>query len=241
MLANVDAVAIAVPPDAQAEFAVRAAQRGCHLLLDKPLALDVSGADRVVRAVEEAGVRAAVFFTMRYTDNVATWLDGLDTEGWYAGRVRIYTSIYQPGSPYAESVWRQQKGALWDIGPHALSVALPVLGPVDAVIAQRGLGDAVDVGVHHASGATSVLSLSLTAPAGARGEEWQFFGAAGAVAKPAASGSALDAFVACADDLLAAVRDGREPRCTVQFAREVGGILAAAETAMAGGTPVPQS
>ena len=33
----VDAVAIAVSPEAQPELAVRAAQAGCHLLLDKPV------------------------------------------------------------------------------------------------------------------------------------------------------------------------------------------------------------
>ncbi|CAM5596955.1 Oxidoreductase OS=Streptomyces aurantiogriseus OX=66870 GN=GCM10010251_29110 PE=4 SV=1 [Streptomyces aurantiogriseus] len=38
LLADVDAVAVALPPDVQAELAVRAAEAGCHLLLDKPLA-----------------------------------------------------------------------------------------------------------------------------------------------------------------------------------------------------------
>ena len=51
VLDMVDAVAIAVPPDVQAELAYRAAQRGCHLLLEKPLALSVAGADRVVLSV----------------------------------------------------------------------------------------------------------------------------------------------------------------------------------------------
>jgi predicted dehydrogenase len=239
LFADVDAVAIAVPPHAQAEFAVRAAQRGVHLLLDKPLALDVAAADGVVAAVERAGVGAAVFFTMRYTENVAIWLDEVATEEWYSGRVRIYTSIFEPGSPYAQSVWRQDKGALWDIGPHALSVTIPVLGPVESVIAQQGRGDAVDIGVRHAGGATSTLSLSLTAPEGARGSEWQFLGATSASTMPTPATTPLEAFVACIDDLLGAVRDRRPSRCTVQFARDVVGILAAAERALiAGGTRV---
>jgi predicted dehydrogenase len=239
LFVDVDAVAIAVPPHAQAEFAVQAAQRGVHLLLDKPLALDVAAADGVVAAVERAGVGAAVFFTMRYTENVAIWLDEVATEEWYSGRVRIYTSIFEPGSPYAQSVWRQDKGALWDIGPHALSVTIPVLGPVESVIAQQGRGDAVDIGVRHAGGATSTLSLSLTAPEGARGSEWQFLGATSASTMPTPATTPLEAFVACIDDLLGAVRDGRPSRCTVQFARDVVGILAAAERALiAGGTRV---
>ena len=71
LLGDVDAVAIAVPPDAQAELAVRAADKGRHLLLDKPLALSADAADRVVAAVDRAGVRNLVFFTLRFTSSVA--------------------------------------------------------------------------------------------------------------------------------------------------------------------------
>ena len=34
----------------------------------------------------------------------------------------MYGSIFEPGSPYGESEWRRSRGALWDIGPHALSI-----------------------------------------------------------------------------------------------------------------------
>ena len=58
-LAGVDAVAFAVPPDVQAELAVRAARAGRHLLLEKPIAttergrgrLGASGAGRGVASV----------------------------------------------------------------------------------------------------------------------------------------------------------------------------------------------
>src|SRR4051812_49671198 len=46
LLGDVDAVAIALPPDVQAPLAVRAAEAGKHLLLGKPIALDVAAADR---------------------------------------------------------------------------------------------------------------------------------------------------------------------------------------------------
>jgi predicted dehydrogenase len=232
MVEEVEAVAVAVPPNAQAEFAVRAAERGRHLLLDKPLALDLEAADGVIRAVEDAGVRAGVFFTMRYTANIAAWLDGLPADGWFAGRIRNYTSIFEPGSPYAESPWRQERGAIWDITPHALSIALPILGPVDRVIAQRGLGDAVDLGLKHASGVTSLISVSLTAPAGARGSESVFFRTDGTVEMPAPEGDAVAAYTALVDDLIGAVRDGRDTRCDVYLGREVVRIIAEAEAAL---------
>src|SRR4051794_32743418 len=44
----VDAIAVALPPDVQADLAVRAANAGRHLLIEKPVALSSADADRVV-------------------------------------------------------------------------------------------------------------------------------------------------------------------------------------------------
>ncbi|NEB08709.1 gfo/Idh/MocA family oxidoreductase, partial [Streptomyces coelicoflavus] len=68
-------------------------------------------------------------------------------------------------SPFADSPWRREKGALWDVGPHALSVLLPVLGDARRVAAAApGPGDTVHLVLDHAGGASSTLTLSLTAP-----------------------------------------------------------------------------
>ena len=45
LLADVDAVSIALPPAIQAPLAVRAAEAGRHLLLEKPIALRVADAE----------------------------------------------------------------------------------------------------------------------------------------------------------------------------------------------------
>src|SRR4051794_11858220 len=68
LIAVVDAVAFSVPPDVQAELAVRAAQAGCALLLEKPLALTVEAAERVVEAVRAP---TGVFFTFRLDPSMA--------------------------------------------------------------------------------------------------------------------------------------------------------------------------
>jgi predicted dehydrogenase len=72
LLGEVDAVAIAVPPDVQADLAVRAAKAGRHLLLDKPLALSLEAARQVVEATESSGVASVVFFTARFMITRAT-------------------------------------------------------------------------------------------------------------------------------------------------------------------------
>jgi len=104
MFADVDAVAFAVPPDVQAELAVRAARQGCHLLMDKPVAFTTRDADRVVEAVNRAGVRSLVFFTSRFAANQAEWLTDVQQQhAWNSGYVRMYASIFEPGNPFGDS------------------------------------------------------------------------------------------------------------------------------------------
>src|SRR5580704_17896729 len=66
-LAGIDAVAFSVPPDVQSQLAVRAAQEGKHLLLEKPLALTAEASDRLVAAVEAAGPGAMSSGLARHT------------------------------------------------------------------------------------------------------------------------------------------------------------------------------
>src|SRR4051812_4881123 len=78
--AAVDAVAFSVPPDVQAELALPAAEAGKALLLEKPLALSVEPAERLVDAVRAPTV---VFFTYRLHPRVAPRDPGdVDGPGW---------------------------------------------------------------------------------------------------------------------------------------------------------------
>lgn len=230
LLDDVDAVAVAVPPDIQAEVAVRAAEHGCHLLLDKPLALDVAAADRVVDAVEAAGVRSIVFFTLRFTPSTSAWLVELSQKGvGRNGRVRLHASIFEPGNPYGASPWRQERGALWDIGPHALSMLIPALGPVEQVHALRGRGDDVEVILRHASGAVGSMGLSLTAPPGDRSADWTVYGDDHSSTMPAPDEPPPVAYGRCLSELLANREQPWSHACDVRFGRDVVAVLARAE------------
>lgn len=129
LLSQVDAVAIALPPDIQGDLALRAARAGRHLLLDKPVALTVEAADLLVAEVDARDLASVVFFTNRFHANVADFLAHAATRPWASARATLYASIFTPGGPYADSAWRREHGGLWDLGPHALSLILPVLAP----------------------------------------------------------------------------------------------------------------
>ncbi|MEV5947121.1 Gfo/Idh/MocA family oxidoreductase [Streptomyces sp. NPDC051993] len=232
LFADCDAVAFALPPDVQAPLAVRAAAAGCHLLLDKPVATSVKGARAVAEAAERAGVASVVFFTLRFATETAGWItQQAALDGWFSGRAQWYGSLFSPGAtrnPYAASPWRGEKGALWDVGPHALAVLAGVLGEVTALTAAAGPGDTAHLILRHASGASSTADLSFTAPPAAAGVEVSLLGEAGAVVMPG-WGGALDAFGAAVDALLDAARTGVAHPCDARFGARITALLADAE------------
>ncbi|RBY93491.1 gfo/Idh/MocA family oxidoreductase [Blastococcus sp. TF02-8] len=237
LLADVDAVAIALPPDVQAPLAIRAAEAGRHLLLEKPVALDVAGADRVVDAVRAAGVASVVFFTFRFQTATSTWLT-------QAGRTRLaggsgtwLSSL--AGTPFAASPWRQEHGALWDIGPHALSVLVPALGPVVAVQAGAGVRDTVHLTLTHESGAASTVTVSHTVAPMSAGIEFYVHGDAGRLVLLPQTDEPVGAFRVAVDELTAAALTGGTHPCDVGFGRDVVAVLATAARALDSGCREP--
>ncbi|SOD90884.1 Gfo/Idh/MocA family protein [Streptomyces sp. Ag109_G2-15] len=236
LLADVDAVAVALPPSVQAELAVRAARAGRHLLLDKPLALGVAEARAVTGATERAGVASVVFFTTRFQKEPEAWIDEqAAAAGWFTARAQWLGAVFTSDSPFAASPWRREKGALWDVGPHALSVLLPVLGDVRQVLAAAyGPADTVHLVLDHAAGASSTLTLSLTAPPAAAGADLELRGEAGVSLLPRSSEGAVPALTRAADALLTAHRTGRPHPCDAAFGLRVTEILATAEAKLTG-------
>jgi predicted dehydrogenase len=235
LLGEVDAVSIALPPDVQAPLAVSAAEAGKHLLLEKPLALTVDGADRVVAAVRGAGVASVVFFTFRFQPGTSTWLTQASRTDLVGGVVSFLGANYAPDSPYKNSAWRIEHGALWDIGPHALSLLIPTLGPVESVQATAGQGDLVHLVLTHGGGRTSTASLSLTAASMAAGFEAWVHGDAGRLVLLPPLDSAVGAHQVAVDELTSAAVAGGTHPCDVGFGRDVVAVLETAARALVSG------
>jgi predicted dehydrogenase len=237
LLSRVDAIAIALPPDVQAPLAVRAAEAGKHLLLEKPIALDVADADRVVEAVGAAGVASVVFFTFRFQTATSTWLTQAARTTLAGGHGSWLGSL--AGSPFDASPWRKEHGALWDIGPHALSLLVPALGPVLSVQAGSGLGDTVHLVLTHADGVASTVSLSHTVAPMSSGIEFFVHGDAGRLVLLPETGAPVDAFAVAIDELQAAALTGGAHPCDAAFGRDVVAVLAAATRALQSGCREP--
>ena len=125
-------------PTCRSPLAERAAAAGKHLLLEKPIALDVAGADRLVDrgARRRRRLGRVLHLPVPARDVDLAGAGGPDDAG---RRARLVAGLLGRTSPFDASPWRNEHGALWDIGPHALSLLVPALGPVVSVQAGAGL------------------------------------------------------------------------------------------------------
>ena len=240
LLDDCDAVTVAVPPAAQPAFATAAAQAGKHLLLEKPVALHESDAASVARVVAANGVACHVFFTRRYAVAVEAAIRDIATRRWTRARATVHSAAMSSATPYRDSQWRQAYGAaLWDIGPHVLSIVLATMGPVTAVRCECG-GDPATVSLflRHAPGSASEASLTLHADPRFAVTEYRFEAPDASAVLPQLDTTYPALFAAAVDELGAAVLSGRhDHRCDLRLGVETTRILAAAErSAASGGT-----
>lgn len=165
LLEGCEAVAFAVPPDAQVEMATVAARAGKAVLLEKPIALDLHGARLLADAVGEAGVGSLVVLSYRFAQPVRAFVEQARRTHAVGGRAAFISGAATEGL-FASSPWRQASdGALLDLGPHAVDLLDACLGPVEEVEA-RASTDRRWVGLllGHQGGLASQVALSSATP-----------------------------------------------------------------------------
>jgi predicted dehydrogenase len=165
LLERCDAVAFAVPPDVQAELAPRAAAAGKHLLLEKPLAFDVAGAERITRAVDEADVRTVLMLRNRFSPGGRRFVQQARAATAYGAQASSVSGAALPGASFA-TPWRVARGALMDVGPHVLDLLDAAMGAIEDV---QAVGDPLRwlaLTTRHPGGALGQVALSINAPGG---------------------------------------------------------------------------
>lgn len=184
MLNHVDAVDFAVPPYVQTELAVRAAQAGKALILEKPLGERLADARRLVEAIEDNRVPHLVCFTNRYSTYARNFIvDTLDLAE--SGEILalqgrfVHGGMLGGGNIPSEGTWRNEHhGALLDLGPHALNLIMAAIGPIVAVRATSGPTAAVTA--IHENGATSQTIFSGVSDLGGQSDfQLTVYGATG--------------------------------------------------------------
>lgn len=148
---RIEVVDIAAPPAQHAPLAIHAAEAGCHILCEKPLATTLDDCRAVLEAVERARVTLCTVHNWKHSDQY-TRLAALLAAGAIGDPtgVRIET-IRCERAASAGSAWRGQAalaggGILVDHGWHALYLLLGLAGEVPrrirATVEQRRYTDA---------------------------------------------------------------------------------------------------
>jgi predicted dehydrogenase len=228
-LADVDAVAFSIPPDVQSELALRVATAGKHLLLEKPVSTQASAATALAQAVDAAKVASVVFFTALFQADIRAWLAEVSDRDWAGARAVWLGSALAEASPF-NTPWRREKGGLWDLGPHALSLLWPTLGEVLSVTADSGALGASHLILHHPGNATSTVTVTLEAPSGDDRFEIYLWGKPGRSSAPALADDPVPALRVALTELADNAKTGntRHP-CDVRFGCEVTKLLAQAQ------------
>lgn len=233
LLGQVDAVAFAVPPAAQAELATEAAKAGKHVILEKPIAADVAGAERLAGAVSEAGVASLVMLTLRYATATRDWLADLAAAGGWSGGAVRWLSGGLLGGPYASSPWRQVDGNTpSDVGAHAFDLLDAALGTIERVrSAQRGPSDLWHVVFEHEGGALSSATLSMRLPMRPSVVEFAVYGEHGYRTLGRKEGAAGQSYTALLDDFAAMIDTGTTSHpCDVHRGLHLQRLLEAAQS-----------
>jgi predicted dehydrogenase len=234
-LAGVDGVAFAVPPDVQAAMAAQAAAAGKHLLLEKPIATSAAAGGGLVKAVEAAGVASVVFFTLLFQPDMRAWLaEATSGQDHWAGADFVWLgSSLQQSSPF-NTPWRTDKGALWDLGPHAIALLWACLGPVTSITADADLADVTHLVLHHRSGATSTVTVSQIVSPAAESFGCHVWGESGRSAAPGLTADPVAPLRAALTELVGNARSGRTAHaCDAEFGQDVVSLLAEAERQLA--------
>jgi UDP-N-acetyl-2-amino-2-deoxyglucuronate dehydrogenase len=189
---DLDAVTVCVPSGLHAPVTMDVLAAGKHVLVEKPIALDLDSADRMITAAREAGLRLGVVLQNRYNSpvrQVRALIDQGRLGRLYLGNVCV--RWYRPQS-YYEDGWHgtlaMDGGALMNQSIHHLDALQWFMGPVasayayTATLAHRMESEDVGVAVvRFESGALATIEGStLTWPQNLEGSV-ALFGERGSV------------------------------------------------------------
>jgi UDP-N-acetyl-2-amino-2-deoxyglucuronate dehydrogenase len=171
-----DMVAIGSPSGLHAKHGIAAAQRGLHVLVEKPIDIALETTDALIAECARAGVKLGVFFQDRVAPGICQLKGLIDTRR--LGRpilVSARVNWYRPPEYYSDSRWRAETalsggGALMNQGVHTVDLLLWLLGDVERAYAKAvtalhpiDVEDTVVATLEFANGAVGTLESATSA------------------------------------------------------------------------------
>ncbi len=148
---DIDAVIVSLPTHLHASCAIRAAEEGKHIFLEKPLARNPKEGKKIVSAAKKHGVKLMVGYPFRFHSGFKSLKEKI--ESGELGDVQVAHAVNVGAGPFfhrAESVtprpvpewWFDKElsggGALLDLGSHMINLTRWYFGEVRSVKAYLG-------------------------------------------------------------------------------------------------------
>lgn len=271
---DVDVVNICTPSGLHAQMAIDALEAGKHVILEKPMALSLQDADRIIAAARTARTRLCVVLQNRYNPPMRDLRHLVDSGK--LGRLLLGNATvrwYRPQEYYEDEwhgTWAMDGGALLNQSIHHIDALQWFMGEVESVFAYTATLahriETEDTGIavlRFTSGAMGVVEGStITYPANVEGS-LALFGECGSVKvggialnrrefwkvkgeleherelltreqvdPPSVYGSSHQAVI---QEMIAAIREDREPRThAVEARKSLALVLAMYESARTG-------
>ena len=124
-----DIVSICSPPFAHAEQTIKALERGCHVLVEKPMAMDMAEAQRMADAARQNGRILTVAHSHLFDRSVMRAIKEVESGG--IGELTAVQALFlrgglRPGKPW---LFKMPGGLVFDELPHPLYLLERFLGP----------------------------------------------------------------------------------------------------------------
>ncbi|HMF99664.1 MAG TPA: Gfo/Idh/MocA family oxidoreductase [Gemmatimonadaceae bacterium] len=136
-----DIITIATPSGLHAEQGIEAANAGKHVVMEKPMAISLTGADSLVHACDKAGVQLFVVKQNRLNPPVQLLKNAVDRNRF--GRIYMASCTVhwaRPQEYYDQAPWRGtwefDGGAFMNQASHYVDLIQWLMGPVESVMAK---------------------------------------------------------------------------------------------------------
>ena len=168
-----DLVSICTPSGLHPQHGILAAERGRHVLTEKPMAISLAGADDLVKACDAGGVHLFVVKQNRLNPAIQLLKHAVDKERF--GRIYMANTTVRWARPqeyYDQESWRGtwefDGGAMMNQASHYVDLMQWLVGPVESVMAKTATQarhiEAEDSGVavlKFRSGALGVIEVNV--------------------------------------------------------------------------------
>lgn len=136
---EVDAICICLPSGLHYEFAIKCAKHKKHIVIEKPIALNIEQCDEIISCAEENHIMVTVISQLRYTESVKHLKNAVEKN--LFGKITladISMKFYRDPEYYSSSKWKgtvkmDGGGALMNQGIHGIDLLQYIMGPVKSV------------------------------------------------------------------------------------------------------------